>query len=81
MIDLKFIDAQNFKSVHGNGGVCFYNPKFYLLSQKTHTFAQCSSVKNISGEKCVLPGAALIGGKQNEKSRETACALLSLMGG
>ena len=54
---------------------------FIFCQRKTHTFAQCSSVKNISGEKCVLPGAALIGGKQNEKSRETACALLSLMGG
>jgi hypothetical protein len=37
MIELKFIDAQNAQysnSVHGNGGDCFYNPNFYLVSQK-----------------------------------------------
>jgi hypothetical protein len=34
MIDLKFINAQESNSVHGNGRDCFYNPNIYLLSKK-----------------------------------------------
>jgi hypothetical protein len=51
---------------------------FSLGHRKTHTFAHYSSVINITGGKCVLPGAALIGGNQNEKSRQTACAFIDL---
>jgi hypothetical protein len=54
--------------------------KFTFHHRKTHIFALYSSLINITGEKCVLPGAALIAENQNEKSRETACALLSLIG-
>jgi hypothetical protein len=53
---------------------------FTFGHRKTHTFAHYSSVINITGGKCVLPGAALIGVNQNKKSRETASALLSLIG-
>jgi hypothetical protein len=65
MIEPQFIHAQDLNSVHGNERDCFYNQSFNILSQKTHTFARYSSVINITGEKCVLPGAALIGGNQN----------------
>jgi hypothetical protein len=53
---------------------------FTFCHSKTHTFVHYSSVINILIGKGVLPGAALIGGNKNEKGRETASALLSLIG-
>jgi hypothetical protein len=39
---------------------------FTFGHRKTHMFAHYSPAINIAGGKCVLPGAALIGGNQNE---------------
>jgi hypothetical protein len=51
--------------------------------RKTHTFTLYSPVINITWETCVMPGTALIRevrGDQDKNCRETACALLSMVG-
>jgi hypothetical protein len=77
MIELKFIDVQDSNSVHGNGGDCFYNPIFFLGSQKNTYICTLLFCNKHHWRKLCLARRCL-DRSQNEKSRQTACAFIEL---
>jgi hypothetical protein len=74
MIELKFIDAQDSNSVHGNWGDCFYIPNFYLLSQKnTYTCTLFFSNKHQWRKMCLARHC--LDRRERKEQRDCLCIL------